>query len=54
MLQKLVDTWDVDRQHFVVQDQVLTLEIKDIYFLMGLYCRGATMVLVSGKRGGSE
>jgi hypothetical protein len=54
MLQKLVDMWDADQQHFVVRDQVLTLEMEDIYFLTGLSRRGATVVLVGGKRGGAE
>jgi hypothetical protein len=54
MLQKLVDMWDADQQHFVVQDQVLTLEMEDIYFFMGLSHRGATVVLVGGKRDGAK
>jgi hypothetical protein len=54
MLQTLVNMWDPERKHFVVRDQVLTLEMEDMYFLTGLSHRGATMVLVGGKRGGAE
>jgi hypothetical protein len=54
MLQTLVNMWDTNRQHFIVRDQILTFDMEDMYFLMRLSCRGATMVLVGGKRGGAE
>jgi hypothetical protein len=46
--------WDVDQQHFVVRDQVLTLEIEDIYFMTWLTCFGNIVVLVGGRRGSAD
>jgi hypothetical protein len=54
MLQKLVDMWDVDCQHFVVRDQVLNLEVEDIYFLTRLSHHGVTVFLVGARRGSVE
>lgn len=34
LLETLVNMWDVDCQHFVVNDQILNLEFNDIYFQM--------------------
>ena len=45
LLQHLVDMWDRDAGHFMVGDQILQLEIEDIYFLTELSWRGAMMVL---------
>jgi hypothetical protein len=50
----LVNMWDPERKHFIVQDQVLTLEMEDMYFLTRLLCCGVTMVLVGGKRESAE
>jgi hypothetical protein len=54
MLQNLVNMCDAKRQHFIVRDQILTLEMEYMYFLMGLSCRCAMVVLVGGKRGGID
>jgi hypothetical protein len=54
MLHTLVNMWDSERQHFIVQDHILTLEMEDMYFLLGLSHRVATVVLVGGKRGGID
>jgi hypothetical protein len=54
MLQKLVDMWDVHHQYFVVRDQVLNLEVEDIYVFIGLSLHGATMFLVGARRGRVE
>jgi hypothetical protein len=54
MLQTLVNMWNLDKQHFIVQDHILTLEMEDIYFLTRLSRRGAIVVLVGGKRGGID
>lgn len=49
LLQRLIDMWDPVVEQFMVGDQILWLEIKDVYFLTGLSCRGATIVLVGGQ-----
>jgi hypothetical protein len=36
----MVAMWDVDSQHFVVGDQILQMDVDDIYFLTGLSRRG--------------
>ena len=54
ILQTLMNMWDPDREHFIVQDQILNLEMEDMYFLTGFSHFGATMVLVGGKRGGID
>jgi len=38
----------------MVEDQVLTLEIEDIYLLTVLSQRGASIVLVDGRGGSVE
>ena len=48
LLRRLVDMWDLDAGHFKVGDQILWVEIEDIYFLTGLSHRGAMMVLGGG------
>lgn len=38
----------------MVGDQILLLDIEDIYFLIGFSQRGATMVLDRGRRESTE
>ena len=45
--------WDANSQHFVVGDEILMLEIEDIYLLMELSYQGVFVVL-SGKWRGRE
>ena len=40
LLQLLIGYWDLDRLLFMVDDEPLPLEVKDIYFLTGLSHRG--------------
>lgn len=40
LLQRMVAMWDSDSQHFVVSDQILKMDVDDIYFLTGLSRRG--------------
>ena len=40
LLQRMVAMWDSDSQHFVVRDQVLQMDVDDIYFLTRLPHRG--------------
>ena len=44
--------WDVDQQVFHVGVHVFSLEIKDIYFLIGLSHPGAWETLTEGRGGG--
>ena len=54
MLEWLIKIWDPDGKHFMVRDQVLKLDIEDIYFLTRLSWHGSTMVLVGSKEGSGE
>ena len=40
LLQRMVVMWDFDSEHFVVRNQVLEMDVDDIYFLIGLSPRG--------------
>ena len=50
LLQHLVDMWDIDVGNFMVGDQILWLEIEDIYFLTRLSWRGEITLLARGWR----
>jgi hypothetical protein len=52
LLEYLVHIWDVDQQLFHVGVHTLTLDIKDIYFLMGLSRHGYHVILTGGRGGG--
>jgi hypothetical protein len=52
LLEYLVHMWDVDQQVFHVGVHALYLDIKDIYFLMGLSRCGAHVTLTGGRAGG--
>jgi hypothetical protein len=53
LLEYLVHMWDVNEQEFHVGTHTLTIDIKDIYFLIGLSRRGSQVTL-TGSRGGGE
>jgi hypothetical protein len=53
LLEYLVHMWDVNEHDFRVGVHTLTLDIEDIYFLMGLSHRGSQVSLL-GSRGGGE
>ena len=38
LLQRMVTMWEPDSQGFLIGDQLLDIEIDDIYFLTGLSC----------------
>lgn len=40
LLERLVAMWDAESQLFMVEDEQLTLEEDDIYFIMGFSQRG--------------
>ena len=49
LLEYLVHMWDMDRQVFHVGVHVLSWDIEDIYFLIGLSCHGAQVTLTGGR-----
>jgi hypothetical protein len=53
LLEYLVHMWDVSEQEFHVGVHTLTIDIEDIYFLIGLYRRGSRVSLTE-RRGGGE
>jgi hypothetical protein len=44
--------WDVDQQVFHVGSHILSLDIEDIYFFMGLSHHGEHVTLTGGRGGG--
>jgi len=52
LLEYLVHMWDVDQQLFHVGVHTLSLDFKDIYFLMGLSRRGSHVTLKNNRGGG--
>jgi hypothetical protein len=52
LLEYLVHMWDVDQQVFHVGAHTLSLDIEDIYFLMGLYHFRSHVTLTGGRGGG--
>jgi hypothetical protein len=53
LLEYLVHMYDVNEQEFHMGAHTLTINIKDIYFLIGLYHCGSRVTL-TGSRGGGE
>ena len=45
LLQYLINIWDADEQVFKLRDQVLELEVSDVYFITGLSRRGPVPIL---------
>ena len=39
LLQLLIRYWDLDRSQFVIDDETISFEVEEIYFLTGLSCR---------------
>jgi hypothetical protein len=52
LLEYLVHMWDVNQQVFHVGAHLLSLDIEDIYFLMGLSHHGSHVTLTGGRGGG--
>jgi hypothetical protein len=52
LLEYLIHMWDVDQQVFHVEVHTLSLDIEDIYFLIGLSRRGYHAILTSSRGGG--
>ena len=53
LLEYIIDMWDPEKQHFVVETHDLTISIEDTYFLTGLCHRGRRVGL-SDTRGGES
>ena len=47
LLQMLVDYWDLDSESFQIDGMSLTIEVEDIYFIIGLSRRGEMVNLHS-------
>jgi hypothetical protein len=52
LLEYLVHMWDVDQQVFHVGSHILSLDLEDIYFLMGLSYHGSRVSLTRSRGGG--
>ena len=52
LLQMLVDYWDPDSETFQLDGIPLSLEVEDIYFILGLSCRGEVVNLRARGIGG--
>ena len=51
LLEHILYMWNLEQQYFEVGAHVLTIEVEDIYFLIGLSKRGAPISLI-GSHGG--
>ena len=54
LLQLLIGYWDPDRLQFVIDDETISFEVEDIYFLTGLSRRGRELNLHGGGWGDSS
>ena len=51
LLQLLIGYWDPDRSKFVIDDDTISFEVEDIYFLTSLSHQGRELNLYEGGRG---
>ena len=49
LLQYLVSIWDENEGVFKLRDQVLDLEVSDVYFIIGLSCRGPVPIIIGSR-----
>lgn len=54
LLQFIVDLWDVNDQVFHLRDQVLKLDVSDVYFITGLSRRGPRPMLTRSRPSGEK
>ena len=54
LLQYLVSIWDENEGVFKLRDQVLELEVSDVYFITGLSRRGLVPILTSSRPSGEK
>ena len=54
LLQYLISIWDENEQVFRLRDQVLELEVTEIYFITGFSRRGPIPVLIGSRPSGEN
>ena len=54
LLQYLVSIWDENEEVFKLRDQVLELEVSDVYFIIGLSGRGPITILTGSRPSGEN
>ena len=54
LLQYLLDAWDLTSQAFQIRGKSIPLTVEDIYFLIGLSRRSASISLSGSARGGES
>ena len=54
LLQYLISIWDENEQVFKLRDQVLELEVSDVYFITGLSRRGLVPILIGSRSSGEK
>lgn len=54
LLQYLISIWDEQEQVFRLRDQVLELEVSDVYFITGLSRRGPVPILTGSRPSGEK
>ena len=47
-MQLLIEHWDPNRSQFVINDETISFEVEDIYFLTGLSHQGQELNLRGG------
>ena len=54
LLQYLVSIWDENEEVFKLRDQVLELEVSDVYFITGLSRRGPVPIMTGSRPSGEK
>lgn len=54
LLQYIVDLWDVNNQVCQLRDQVLEMDVSNVYFITGLSRRGVTPILTESRPFGEK
>ena len=54
LLQYLISIWDENEENFKLRDQVLELEVSDIYFITGLSRRGPVPIMTGTRASGEK
>ena len=54
LLQYLVSIWDENKEVFKLRDQVLELEVSDVYFITGLSRRGPVPIMTGSRPSGEK
>ena len=54
LLQYLINIWDENEENFRLRDQVLKLEVSDVYFITGLSRRGRVPIMTGTRPSGEK